>query len=48
MKTLKLKQLVVAPFGTETSMTYSTLGLGTDGVVYRRRMQGSAQGAALR
>jgi hypothetical protein len=36
MKTLKLKQLVIAPFSAPGfPLSYSTLGLGIDGVVYR-------------
>ena len=32
---VRLTQLVIAPFATETGSSYSTLGLGADGVVYR-------------
>jgi hypothetical protein len=36
MKPLKLKQLVIAPFSAPGfPLSYSTLGLGIDGVVYR-------------
>jgi hypothetical protein len=32
---VRLTQLVIAPFEIGGNQTYSTLGLGTDGVVYR-------------
>ena len=32
---VRMKQIVVAPFTTERGSSYSTLGLGTDGKVYR-------------
>lgn len=32
---VRLQQLVVAPFSTERGSSYSLLGLGVDGIVYR-------------
>jgi hypothetical protein len=32
---VRLKQLVIAPFTTQMGSSYSTLGLGEDGIVYR-------------
>jgi hypothetical protein len=34
-KTIRLQQLVIAPWDGDKGRTYSTLGLGEDGVVYR-------------
>ena len=34
-KTIRFKQLVIAPWEGENGMTYSTLALGEDGKVYR-------------
>lgn len=35
-KQLRMKQIVIAPWqGSDGGMTYSTLGLGEDGKVYR-------------
>lgn len=32
---VRLTQIVIAPFTTASGSSYSTLGLGTDGIVYR-------------
>ncbi len=32
---IRLAQIVVAPFTTDTGSSYSTIGLGVDGCVYR-------------
>lgn len=34
-KELRMKQLLIAPWQGGTGLTYSTLALGTDGIVYR-------------
>lgn len=34
-KTLRMKQIMTAPWGTQGNLSYSTFGLSSDGKVYR-------------